>query len=45
MANATAADLMTQVNTIANVSFIWTPYLWPESDEVIIVKAVYAGQS
>jgi hypothetical protein len=21
------------VNTVANVSFIWTPYLWPESDE------------
>ncbi|KAF4547687.1 MFS-type transporter-like protein 40 [Elsinoe fawcettii] len=21
------------VNTIANVSFIWTPYLWPSSDE------------
>ena len=20
------------VNTIANISFIWTPYLWPESD-------------
>lgn len=20
------------VNTIANVSFIWTPYLWPDSD-------------
>jgi hypothetical protein len=22
------------VNTIANISFIWTPYLWPESDAV-----------
>ncbi|KAK4955817.1 hypothetical protein LTR10_006756 [Elasticomyces elasticus] len=21
------------VNTIANASFIWTPYLWPDSDE------------
>ncbi|KAF4538226.1 MFS transporter [Lasiodiplodia theobromae] len=21
------------VNSVANVSFIWTPYLWPESDE------------
>jgi hypothetical protein len=28
------------VNTIANVSFIWTPYLWPESDEPRYVIAM-----
>lgn len=27
------ASSLAIVNTIANVSFIWTPYLWPDSDE------------
>lgn len=27
------ASSLAIVNTIANVSFIWTPYLWPSSDE------------
>ncbi|KAL3495508.1 major facilitator superfamily domain-containing protein [Aspergillus germanicus] len=27
------ASALAIVNTIANASFIWTPYLWPESDE------------
>ncbi|KAL5363001.1 major facilitator superfamily domain-containing protein [Aspergillus floccosus] len=27
------ASALAIVNTIANVSFIWTPYLWPSSDE------------
>ncbi|KAF9891366.1 hypothetical protein FE257_004222 [Aspergillus nanangensis] len=27
------ASALAIVNTIANVSFIWTPYLWPTSDE------------
>lgn len=27
------ASSLAIVNTIANVSFIWTPYLWPEYDE------------
>lgn len=26
------ASSLAIVNTIANVSFIWTPYLWPDSD-------------
>merc|ERR1711977_331399 len=28
------------VNTIANASFIWTPYLWPSSDEPRYVTAM-----
>lgn len=28
------------VNTVANASFIWTPYLWPESDEPRYVIAM-----
>ena len=27
------ASSLAIVNTVANASFIWTPYLWPESDE------------
>lgn len=27
------ASALSIVNTIANISFIWTPYLWPSSDE------------
>ncbi|KAH6972032.1 MFS transporter [Ilyonectria sp. MPI-CAGE-AT-0026] len=27
------ASSLAIVNTIANISFIWTPYLWPSSDE------------
>ncbi|KAL4951217.1 major facilitator superfamily domain-containing protein [Aspergillus filifer] len=31
--NEKKASSLAIVNTIANISFIWTPYLWPSSDE------------
>jgi hypothetical protein len=33
MSPAAADDGVAVVNTCANISFIWTPYLWPKSDE------------
>ena len=31
------------VNTIANVSFIWTPYLWPDSTEPRYRMGMYSS--
>lgn len=41
------ATALAMVNTFANVSFIWTPYLWPTSDEprYTIAMASSAGFS
>jgi hypothetical protein len=34
------ATALAIVNTCANASFVWTPYLWPESDEPRYVIAM-----
>lgn len=34
------ASSLAIVNTVANASFIWTPYLWPSSDEPRYVTAM-----
>ena len=34
------ATALAIVNTVANASFVWTPYLWPSSDEPRYVIAM-----